>query len=130
MQKIRPVGPTSAARALRFNETAFPAGQPPARVIPFRRRGPHLQLPATSSAHAPPQKGGDVILLNKFLESSRSRRTSDKGAIRRAAEPPSDQYIISWLVWYIYVEIMSRGGLRTGMGNRAEFHQKTPVGKS
>lgn len=89
-----------------------------ARVLPFKARKPEPEIPSVEKMANPAQIS--------FLKAETSRSSpKDKGAARRSAEPPSDHWLIAWVIWSYYVAIYTQAGLRTDKGQkRYDFYQR------
>lgn len=120
------MGSGSAARALRLNEGTAAAPQM-AKVIPFRFREPLADVPRQVFPCGQKQEGAPIIQINKLFEAKHQQK--EKGVIRRAAEPPSDHWLLAWVVWLYYVTTYSKAGLRVSEESRkVEFHQRSVSG--
>ncbi|MCX6768282.1 MAG: hypothetical protein NTY83_00325 [Candidatus Micrarchaeota archaeon] len=68
-----------------------------------------------------------VIQFNKLLDAKYQQK--EKGALRRAAEPPSDHYLMAWVVWVYYLIAYTKAGLKVSEeSRRLEIHQKSVSG--
>ena len=116
------MGSSSAARVMRFNQDTSSAAPQLAKVIPFKMREP---LPASS--YTSNHESATIIQFSKLFEAKYQQK--EKGVIRRAAEPPSDHWLLAWVVWMYYVNTYSNAGLRVSEeSKRLEIHQKTISG--
>ncbi|MEW5996883.1 MAG: hypothetical protein AB1657_04800 [Candidatus Micrarchaeota archaeon] len=88
------------------------------RISEIIKRDPHvLFLPANGRRHL---MSDLAQLIKEFTQQK------DKGAFRRAAEPPSDHWLLAWVVWNFYVIAMLTHGLKISEDAKRyeEFHQK------
>ena len=121
------MGSSSAARDLRFNQCTPIAAPHLAKVIPFKRREPLQEMPKPVSACSPNQQNASIIQLHRLFEAKYEQK--EKGVIRRAAEPPSDHYLLAWVVWLYYLNAYTKAGLRVSEeSRRLEIHQKSVCG--
>ncbi len=74
--------------------------------------------------------GKDSNLLMNFMASLiRELKQTEKGVIRRAAEPPSDHYLMAWVVWMYYLVAYSKAGFRASeQSKQLELHLKSVSG--
>lgn len=112
---------------MRFKEGTAPAAPQPAPAGRFRLKDP---LPdAQKNAFAPGlrQEFASVLRASNLFEAKHKQK--EKGAIRKASEPPSDHWLIAWVVWSYYIDTYSRAGLRASeVSNRADVHKKNISG--
>jgi hypothetical protein len=120
------MGSGSAARDLRLNNSASVAPQP-AKIIPFRREEPMAEARMRAFGTASQIDSAIIIQFNRLLEAKYEQK--EKGAIRRAAEPPSDHYLMAWVVWVYYLVAYTKAGLKVSEeSRRLEIHQKSVSG--
>jgi len=86
---------------------------------------------AANAGHgALPISGNDSTLMINFMAALvKALKQTEKGAIRRVAEPPSDHYLMAWVVWIYYLVAYMRAGLRVSEeSKRLELHLKSVSG--
>ena len=115
----------SQERLMRANPTTTHAL---ARIIPFRRKEPLQEPPASAEMMLAPKK--ESTLTGRQLDSAQSiklesaRESKAKGGFRKALELPNEHYVVAWIVWYRYVAIMLSSGLRVEENvKRLEYNQ-------
>lgn len=85
------------------------------------------EMPKLISKCNASQENASVLQLSKLFEAKYQQK--EKGAIRRAAEPPSDHYLMAWVVWIYYLNAYTRAGLKVSEeSRRLEIHQKSVCG--
>lgn len=134
------MGSSSAARDLRFNQTtpnaalklAKNAEPKMAKIIPFRPRQPLEEPRASINLNAVIRMHEAQNTANHPSEHTPQHRKEykDKGQFSKAGAALNEHWLIAWVVWYCYVEIMSRGGLRISDGTRRieEVFKRTHAG--
>lgn len=116
------MGSTSAARKLRQFQVSDAPAQP-ADVLPFRRGKPGPEMPSVFKPRDDKSCSAQMVFLK--AEAAKAQ-VKDKGALRRSAEPPSDHWLIAWVVWSYYISVYSKAGLRVDdESKRFEYRQRT-----
>jgi hypothetical protein len=149
----------STARAISSTAAALKE-KPLAQVIPFGKRRKPMEEPiarrpdsqaTTHPAFAPPiaqpRREAQVIPFPQDTRKSSkpnsneaekcqgikiasARESKAKGQTRRAEIPPDVHYLLAWLVWFKYVEIMQTMGIRVSESlRRVEFHDHIKRGR-
>lgn len=84
-------------------------------------------MPKPAFACSRNQENASVTQLSRLFEAKYEQR--EKGVIRRAAEPPSDHYLMAWVVWVYYLVAHTKAGLRASEeSKRLELHLKSVSG--